>query len=246
MKLNFAGTRGEIALRTRLHRMHSCLLVEQRVLIDCGTDWLGKVDTLAPQAILLTHAHADHAGGLKKGAPCEVYATPDTWQRLRHYPIKERRIIRSRQPQTICGITFEAFTVEHSLLAPAVGFRITHGGKSVFYVPDLVYIRQRRDALSRIAVYIGDGARITRPLVRKRGTRMIGHTSVRMQLDWCREEGIPCAVITHCGSEIVKVDPEAISTRIWALGEERGVNVILAHDGMQLALDTNRSALEIQ
>jgi phosphoribosyl 1,2-cyclic phosphodiesterase len=191
MKLSFPGTRKEIDVRTPLHQMHSCLLVERRVLVDCGADWLGKIDALAPQAVLLTHSYPDHAGGLRGGAPCEVYATRETWQRLRHYPIEDRRIIRPRQPEVICGITFDTFAVEHSLFAPAVGFRITWAETSIFYVPDLVYIHQRHDALSGIAVYIGDGARITRSLVRRRGTRTIGYTSVRTQLDWCCEERAP-------------------------------------------------------
>ena len=67
MKLTFLGTRGEIEARTALHRMHSCLMVDGRVLVDCGADWLGKISALCPQAIILTHAHLDHAGGLKRG-----------------------------------------------------------------------------------------------------------------------------------------------------------------------------------
>ncbi len=235
MRLSFPGTRGEIEARTPLHRMHSSLLIEGRVLVDCGADWLGKAESPAPDAIVLTHAHPDHAGGLKHGAPCEVFATPETWQKLRRYPIQDRRIIQPRQLFTVRGIAFEAFTVEHSLIAPAVGFRIKCARRIVFYAPDLVYIHQRHDALSGVALYIGDGAAITRPLVRRRGDRSIGHASVRMQLDWCREERVSRAVITHCGSEIVKGDAEAVSKKVGALGEERGVDAVVAYDGMEYA-----------
>src|SRR5437762_4539334 len=75
MKLTFLGTRGEIEARTRRHRMHSSLFVSYRggnVMIDCGLDWLGKFERLRPSAIILTHAHPDHAWGLKNGAPCPV------------------------------------------------------------------------------------------------------------------------------------------------------------------------------
>jgi glyoxylase-like metal-dependent hydrolase (beta-lactamase superfamily II) len=121
MKLTFPGTRGEIEARTELHRMHTCLLVEGRVLIDCGADWLGRVHILRPEAIVLTHAHPDHAGGLRHGAPCTVYATHETWQRLKRWPVRERIVIPLKQPFTIASCRFEAFRVEHSLLAPAVG-----------------------------------------------------------------------------------------------------------------------------
>ena len=71
MKLTFVGTRGEIEARTRHHRMHTSLVVSYRgadVMIDCGLDWLGKLKRVDPNAIVLTHAHPDHAWGLKRGA----------------------------------------------------------------------------------------------------------------------------------------------------------------------------------
>jgi glyoxylase-like metal-dependent hydrolase (beta-lactamase superfamily II) len=83
VKLTFLGTRGEIDARTRRHRMHTSLLVAYRganVMIDAGLDCLGKLKRASPSAIVLTHAHPDHAWGLKRGAPCPVYAPEKTWQ----------------------------------------------------------------------------------------------------------------------------------------------------------------------
>src|SRR5213080_757052 len=141
MKLTFLGTRGEIEARTRRHRMHTSLLVSYRgkkVMIDCGFDWLGKFERLHPDAIVLTHAHPDHAWGLRNGAPCPVYATQKTWDALHGFAIADRKIIHERRSIVIDGIRFEAFAVEHSILAPAVGYRITAAGKegvnrSIFY-----------------------------------------------------------------------------------------------------------------
>jgi glyoxylase-like metal-dependent hydrolase (beta-lactamase superfamily II) len=45
-------------------------------MIDCGADWLGRIRAIAPTAIVLTHAHADHAAGLAGG--CSIPG-------LRHY-----------------------------------------------------------------------------------------------------------------------------------------------------------------
>jgi ribonuclease BN (tRNA processing enzyme) len=69
MKLTFLGTRGKIEARTRRHRMHSSLLVSYRgakVMIDCGLDWLGKIERPHPNSIVLTHAHPDHAWACKR------------------------------------------------------------------------------------------------------------------------------------------------------------------------------------
>ena len=239
MTLTFLGTRGEIDARTRRHRMHTALLVSYRasdVMIDCGLDWLGKFERLRPSAIVLTHAHPDHAWGLKRGAPCFVYATEKAWQELQHYPIKDRRVINERTPMKIHGITFEAFPVEHSVLSPAVGYRVSAGRARIFYAPDLIFIHDRKAALDGIQVYIGDGATVTRSFIRRRGKALIGHSPVRTQLTWCQKEAVPRAIITHCGSEIVNGDEREIAAKIDAMAAERGVEARIAYDGMKLLL----------
>ena len=239
MTLIFLGTRGEIDARTRRHRMHASLLVSYRranVMIDCGLDWLGKLKRVDPSAIVLTHAHPDHAWGLKRGAPCPVYAREKTWQELQHYPIQERRLIKEQTPAKIYGITFEAFTVEHSILSPAVGYRVSAGRACIFYAPDLVFIHERAAALKGVQIYIGDGATLTRSFIRRRGETLIGHSPVRTQLAWCQKEGVPRAIITHCGSEIVTGDERQMSAKLRAIAAERHVEVRIAYDGMKATL----------
>jgi phosphoribosyl 1,2-cyclic phosphodiesterase len=239
MKLLFLGTRGEIEARTRRHRMHSSLLVSYRstrVMIDCGLDWLGKFERLRPTAIVLTHAHPDHAWGLKNGAPCPVYAAQKTWQTLSGCGVKDRRLIKERTPTKISGILFEAFPVEHSILAPAVGYKISAGRGRIFYAPDLIFIHDRAAALEGVQIYIGDGATLTRLFVRKRGKHLIGHAAVRTQLTWCRKEGVPRAIITHFGSQIVTGDERRLAADIREMARELGVETRIAYDGMQLIL----------
>lgn len=239
MKLTFLGTRGYIEPRTRRHRMHAALRVAYRgrwVMVDCGEDWLGRLERLRPPAIVVTHAHPDHAGGLKRGAPCPVYATELAWRELERYPIEERRTIEPRRPVAIRGLTFEAFPVEHSTRAPAVGYRIAAGRATIFYVPDLVYIPDRHDALAGVRIYVGDGATVERPLVRRRDGALIGHTPVRTQLTWCEKEGVPRAIITHCGKQIVGGDERKVAARVKALAEERGVDAEIAYDGLEVVV----------
>jgi phosphoribosyl 1,2-cyclic phosphodiesterase len=239
MKLTFLGTRGEIEARTRRHRMHSSLLVSHRgrkVMIDCGLDWLGKFQQLHADAIVLTHAHPDHAWGLRRGAACPVHAPNETWRTLPNYKIHHPHVIEEDTPTKICGITFQAFSVEHSILAPAVGYRISAGRACIFYGPDLLFIHNRAAALKDVQIYIGDGATITRSFVRKRGDRLIGHANVRTQLGWCAKEGVPRAIITHCGSEIVAGDERSLRKTIAVLARDLGIEVQIAHDRMALAL----------
>jgi phosphoribosyl 1,2-cyclic phosphodiesterase len=239
MNLTFLGTRGEIDVRTRRHRMHTSLLVSYRsanVMIDAGFDWLGKLKRVSPNAIVLTHAHPDHAWGLKQGAPCPVYAPEKTWQELQQYPVKDHRVIKERAPTKISGITFEAFSVEHSILSPTVGYRVSAGRACIFYAPDLIFIHERSAALNGVQIYIGDGATVTRSFIRRRGKALIGHAPVRTQLTWCQKEGVPRAIITHCGSEIVTGNEREISAKLRVIAAERHVEVRIAYDGMKVTL----------
>lgn len=239
MKLTFLGTRGYIEESSERHRRHTATMVEyegKRVMIDCGEDWLGRIGEVRPQAILVTHAHPDHADGLRAGAPCPVYASVEAWETMEDFPIDSRATVEPGAPVEVRGMTFTFFPVEHSTRRPAGGYRVSAGRVDVFYVPDVVYIRDREAALSGCKVYVGDGATVSRSMVRKPEDHLIGHTPIRTQLTWCQKEGVPLAVFTHLGSEIVVGgDDEAMRT-LRPLAAERGVEARLAFDGMELVL----------
>jgi phosphoribosyl 1,2-cyclic phosphodiesterase len=240
MKLVFQGTRGYIKPRSERHRMHaSCRVSYGRasVVLDLGEDWLEQALGMRADAILVTHAHPDHAWGLKNGAPCPVYATEESWEALDGFAVTDRRTVIPRQATAVKDITFEAFTVEHSTRAPAVGYRMTAGGSTIFYAPDLVYIHERSEALTGARLYIGDGATVARPMVRKRGEALIGHVPVQTQLTWCAKHGVPRMVVTHCGAQIVGAeDEQAVIRRIEGMARDRGVEALIAFDGMELTL----------
>lgn len=235
MKLTFQGTRGYIEARTRRHRMHASLMVRYysaKVVIDCGEDWSGKVNGLGVHAIFVTHGHPDHARGLKHGAPCPVYASQEAWENMEEFDLEDRQVIAPKKPIVIGKIAFESFPVEHSTRAQAVGYRVSAGKVVLFYVPDVVYIHDRAEALSGVKMYIGDGSTMARPMVRKRDEALIGHAPIQTQLTWCGKEGVPRAIFTHCGSEIVKGDERTLGSKIRQMARDRGVEAHIAHDGM--------------
>lgn len=237
MRIRFLGTRGEIEARTARHGMHSAFLLlhkRRRIMVECGADWQGRLGEVRPHAIVISHAHPDHAWGIRAGAPCPVYASPLAWMDLWKYPVADKRVVQPREPVEIEGVTFEAFPVEHSTRCPAVGYRITAGGASLFYSGDVVYIYERAAALSGVGLYIGDGATLSRSLVRKRADRLVGHAAIKTQLGWCRKSGIPRAIFTHVGSRIVEADDRSVEEAISRLGVEHGVKAGAAFDGMEI------------
>lgn len=237
MAIRFLGTRGNIPIRSARHRRHSAILFERRgrrVLVDCGEDWLGRARRVRPTSILVTHGHPDHAGGLKHGAPCPVYATAATWRLLARWPVAVRGELPVRRALLIDRLLVEAWPVQHSLRAPAVGFRIAAEDFRVFYVPDVAALDCPTRALRGVDLYIGDGAAVRRPLVRRRGAVSIGHASVESQLDWCRAAGVARAVFTHCGSAIVRSRAGEAERIVEALGRARGVEASVADDGLVL------------
>ncbi len=236
--VRFVGTRGYIDLKTRLHHRHASALFscgQGSLMMDCGEDWLGKVSAIKPDAILITHGHPDHAFGLKHGAPCPVYATNETWQNIASFPIDDQRLVVPGERFRVVGLTVTAFSLVHSTRAPAVGYRIARGKVSAFYVPDVVYIKERKEALQGCRAYIGDGATILRSMVRKPGAELIGHVPIRTQLTWCAKEGVPEAIFTHCGTQIVGGDERKLGALIRGLARERGLaDARIAHDGMKV------------
>ncbi len=240
MKLTFLGTRGYIEARTRRHRRHTALMVTyqgRRLVIDWGEDWHGQWSEIPrPRALLVTHAHPDHVAGLQSGAPCPVHATSASWKVIGDYPLHSRHHVGLRKPFEVAGIRCEAFGVQHSLRAPAVGYRLSAGRATVFYVPDLVFIRERAEALRGVDCYIGDGATLETSFVRRRGDSLIGHTPVRTQLTWCQKEGVPRAIITHCGAQIVEGDERKLGAELRKMARERGVHAEIAYDGLEVVL----------
>jgi len=239
MKITFLGTRGNIDARTRRHKNHTVTLISYKnktLAIDWGLDWLHKINKIKPSAIIITHAHPDHAWGLKEGAPCPVFATRTSWRLIKKYPIAQQYSIAHRIPFTIGPFVCEAFPVIHSLRAPAVGYRISAGSKTIFCAHDLIKIKQQKPALENIELYIGDGATLTRPIIRQKEGKLFGHTTIRAQLGWCEKEHVSRAIFTHCGSQIVTGDERVLGARVKEMGKERNVDARIAYDGLVIKL----------
>jgi ribonuclease BN (tRNA processing enzyme) len=246
MKLIFLGTRGGIKARSPEHYLHSSLLIKHgsfKLMIDCGKDWLHRVNIIQPSALLLTHAHDDHAGGLSSVRHLPIYATEETLQRIKKNELTQPIALTVEKAFRLGPFVCTAFALEHSLLAPAVGYRIELNKTAIFYAPDSVSIINQAKALKDISAYIGDGAVIDRHLlIRHHNAIRTGHVPISEQLAWCQKAQIPKMIITHCGTEIVTGDPLTIRNKLMTLAHHSSVRVTLAYDGMTIIIRKKATA----
>lgn len=216
--------------------MHSAAMLScagKRLLLDAGSTWTGHLRELRPDWIAITHAHPDHAFALEEGTDVPVYVSAESYELLEHYPVKRFRVFTPGRELRLGPFRVRPYEVVHSIRAPAVGFRVRGGGTTLVYNPDIISIVHERSVLSGVDVFIGDGASLTRPLVRRHGGALFGHTTVRAQLGWCNRYGIRRAYIVHCGKQLVQMQPAALQARVDELAGPQ-LRATVAHDGMRV------------
>jgi phosphoribosyl 1,2-cyclic phosphodiesterase len=214
--------------------MHSALLLEcagRRLLLDAGETWRGHLRRLHPDWIAITHAHPDHAFALAEGTDTPVYVSAESFELLKRYPVRTFRVFEAGDLLRPGPFRIRPYDVVHSLRAPAVGFRVHASQTTIVYNPDLISIPEEARVLRGVDLYIGDGASLTRPIIRRHGTALFGHTTVKAQLEWCRRNGVPRAYITHCGKGLVQMKPLELRRRVTALAGPM-VRATIAHDGL--------------
>ena len=131
----------------------NCALVESanaRVLLDGGLSAkqmrerlaLCGVNPIEIDAILLTHEHSDHAGGVEvwcKQFGTPVYANGLTAEALRRSAGESKadwRVFTTGGDFEIKDIAVQTFSVPHDAMDP-VGFMLHHGGESLGFLTDL-------------------------------------------------------------------------------------------------------------
>jgi len=233
MRLKFLGTRGYIEEKNKWHSKHSSLLVNGRVLFDWGKTWKGKLNKLKPKVIFITHAHPDHAGGLTSDIKLPVYASGECFRQLKKLSLTNLREIKPGRVVSQEGLKIMPYKVTHSLLAPAVGYRVSDGKAVFVYNPDIISIEKKNKILKGVNLYIGDGATLKRSLVRRKGKKIFGHAAISTQVNWCRHFSIKKAIFTHFGKGAVEMNEKSLKRRLREFGEKE-VEVVAAYDGMTI------------
>lgn len=170
-------------------RFQTCFHVRDRrgaFLIDCGASSMIAIrkfgiDPNAIRAVLITHLHGDHFGGLpffmidaqlmsRRSSPLTVAGPPGLRDRLTtametFYPGStkvERRFkteIRELEPRAIHdveGIEVTPFVVKHPCGAPPFALRLTVDGKTLCYSGDTEWVEGLREAATGVDLFIAE------------------------------------------------------------------------------------------
>jgi phosphoribosyl 1,2-cyclic phosphate phosphodiesterase len=190
-------------------RLRSAILINKKILIDAGPDiatQISKENIRGLEAVLITHEHTDHVGGLK-----DLLRTD-----------RNIRIIKLKAGQhfKLIGIEFHAFKVRHSNMVPTVGVEIDN----VVYIPDYADLDFSNQYLEESKVAILDGSCF--------GRSFNGHLSINESIAKTKQlKNLKDIYFTHNGH--TKRTHKDLEKTIQKLGDTR---YHLAYDGFVLEI----------
>lgn len=245
MRLSFYGTKGYVEEESATHAGHSAFTVDAdgfRLLCDFGQNRHGLLGSIRPDAIFLSHAHPDHAWGLREGTGRPVHASAVTHEITRDLPIERRVVLEAGRAVPVGPFRLKAYPVVHSSRCPCSAVRIELGRRAIVYSGDVISFETpeiEAAALTRCDLYVGDGSTLRKSLVRRQPAGvLVGHTTVRAQLGWLGRHNVGRAIFSHFGAEPIGIGDDALASELAALRDEKAPScaVEAARDGAEFEI----------
>jgi len=240
--------------RSRSRRSRSSALINfhgKDILIDAGPDIPEQFEAARlkrPDAVLLTHAHFDAAGGVdilasilreKEEKPFALYAEPAVLKRILKistlFHARPKTILRNIIPKpvkpylpfSLFGIKVAPLRVAHALTAgfPTVGYLF---GKDFAYISDFAKIPEKSlKTLKGTKVLIFDATMWF-------GTRMAAHQNIEQTILLAQKLGARKLYLTQIGHNYPPHDVAQREINKYCKKQKITFPVILAYDEMRI------------
>lgn len=222
MKIVFLGTRGMIKPKRPRYRNHSGVLIDNKLLFDCGEKAFLRYN---PRAIFITHLHPDHAFFVE-----EPYTS--------HIPVyapekKAFQFITLAKRVQVAGYLITPLPTEHSAKVLSCAYLIEQGGKRVLYTGDIVWLDKKYrarlgelDCVITEASFFKEGGMIRKD--QKTG-KLFGHAGIP-NLVRLFKPYTNTIILTHFGSWFIN-DIRGAKHAIAALARTQHITIRTVHDG---------------
>jgi len=228
MNIKILGTRGEIEESAPYHSKHSAVLIDNKLLFDCGEESFAKHK---PKALFITHLHPDHAffvrAGTHRPMSIPIYA-PEKYD---DWPIT---IIK--KPIRVSTYNITPIATIHSLKVKSVAYLIEHRKKRILYTGDMIWIEKKYhhllhdlDLVITEASYIRKGGLVRRD---KKTGGIYGHTGIPNLIALFKKY-TSTMLFTHFGAWFYK-DMKKGRKKLEQLARENDITIIVGYDGLEL------------
>jgi ribonuclease BN (tRNA processing enzyme) len=231
MKIKILGTRGEIEESAAYHSKQSGVLVDNKLLLDCGDKKFLKYN---PRAILITHLHPDHAFFVRKVAKLPV-SLPPIYAPEKY---KDMEIRVTKKPFTVLGYRITPIPTIHSLKVKSNAYLIYHKKKKILYTGDMIWIEKRYhkllkniDAVITEASFWRKGGMVRR---KKDNGKIYGHTGVPNLINLFKKY-TSTIIFMHFGAWFYQ-DMQKARRNFQKLAQENNIKIIVGYDGLEITV----------
>lgn len=227
MDIKVLGTRGEIEESAPYHSKKSGVLLDNKILLDCGDERFLEYN---PHYILITHLHPDHAYFVRHGEAIAVdipiYA-PEQYN--------DKTYITNRSI-TINGYAIRPIPTLHSVRVKSNAFLIEHKGKRLLYTGDMIWIvKKYHKLIENLDLVITEASFMRKGgMVRRKNGKIYGHTGVPNLINLFKNFTHKILFI-HFGAWFYKNIAKARKD-FARLAKENDIEIIVGYDGLDMKI----------
>lgn len=228
MKIKVLGTRGEIEESAPYHSKHSGVLIDNKILLDCGDKGFLAYH---PICILITHLHPDHAYFVRKHEIPDINIPIYAPEKYMDAPIH-----LTKKSFTIRGYKITPIPTIHSVKVKSNAYLIEYKKKKVLYTGDMIWIEKKYhrllknlDLVITEASFMRTGGMVKR---KKETGRIFGHTGVPNLIRLFKKYTNTILFI-HFGAWFYKNIKKA-RKQFKKLAHKYEIDIIVGYDGLEI------------